>query len=97
MLNVTLDENVEERMEALGLKDAQMKERLVQEAVRAALRRLEEHELAEAEARVEQFFQEALRGQSIELTDEVWQDILAAKPEDVDPNSLAIPPGWRPR
>lgn len=97
MLNVTLDETVERRMEALGLRDARLKERLVHEAVRATLARLEDRELERAEARVEEFFQEALREGSVELTDATWQEILAARPEDLDPNSLAIPPGWPAR
>lgn len=97
VLNVTLDENVERRMEALGVKDAQAKERLVQEVVRAALERLEDTDITGQEAHIEAFLDDAFRGGTLELTDELWQEILAAKPEDAEPGSLAVPPGWQPR
>lgn len=97
MLNITIDEQVEKRMEALGLTDAQTKLRLVQEAIRAALAHLEESEIADQETRIEAFLDEAFEGGTLELTDELWREILAAKPEDAKPGSLAVPPGWQPR
>ena len=36
-------------------------------------------------------------GSRTELTDEVWDEIRNADPKDLDPDSWAIPPGWKPR
>lgn len=53
-------------------------------------------EVAQLRAEVEAVAAAATaEGPSCELTDEDWTEIMSTRPEDVDPMSLAVPPGWR--
>lgn len=92
MLTLVIDSEWERQLEKLSGLDGTPTEDL---ARRLLLRGIEE-ELADLRAQVADVVEEATAsGASRELTGDDWAEILATGPEDVDPNSLAVPPGWR--
>jgi hypothetical protein len=49
-------------------------------------------------AKLDAVVDEALAGESRELTDADWQDLMAGRyKHPFDPESLALPPGWKPK
>lgn len=96
MMTLTLDNELEKRLEALGATTKPVKEQFVRAAITEAVQRIEEQESEAAQwSRVEAELESAFAGPTVELTDAVWDEILSAK-GDPTPGSLAVPPNWKP-
>jgi hypothetical protein len=94
MVTLHIEGEWEHRLEKLSGLDGTPKEELARRLLQKGL----EQELAELRAQVQTVADLARAGgPSRELTGDDWAEIMAARPEDVDPNSLAVPPGWRPK
>jgi predicted transcriptional regulator len=96
MLTLTIDGDLERRLEALGAITEPVKAQFIREAIVEAVQRIEEQEADAARwARVEAGIEDAFAGPTMELTDALWHQVLTAD-GDPSPGSLALPPDWKP-
>ncbi len=67
-----------------------------QAALREELQALEAIERRALGGRLEALMRSWFDGPSKVMTESDWRDIKNTRPEDVSPDSWAIPPGWMP-
>jgi predicted transcriptional regulator len=96
MVTLTIEGELEKRLEALGATTEPVKAQFAREAVAEAVHRIEVQEAEAARwSRVEAEIGAAFVGPTVELTDEVWEEILSAEGLPGS-GSLALPPHWKP-
>lgn len=88
-LELSGDDRIALALELVRSLEARQRE----EARRRILEEETEHYTEREVAIIESWFE----GPSEEMTDADWAEIMNTGPEDVDPNSLAVPPGWKPK
>lgn len=94
MVVLEIEGEWEQRLEKLSGLDGTPKEELARRLLERGL----EEELADLYAQVGVIAEQARAGgASRELNEEDWAAIMNTRPEDVDPDSLAVPPGWQPK
>lgn len=80
MVTLIIDGELEERLEALGARTEPVKLQFAREAITEAVRRIEEREDEAARwRRVEAEIESAFSGPTVELTDDVWEDLGASR------------------
>lgn len=85
------DPEIEERLEAIGVQDAEAKERWLREALREALRRRELAERFEAEVR-----KADESGPGRVWSDADWKSLRRGEyVHPPEPENWAVPPGWK--
>lgn len=92
MVVLEIEGEWEQRLEKLSGLDGTPKEELARRLLERGL----EEELADLDAQAGAVAEQARAGgASRELTEDDWAEIMSTRPEDVDPDSLAVPPGWQ--
>lgn len=93
MVTLHIEGKWERRLDKLSGLDDTPREELAYRLLQKGL----ERELVELETELHDVVTQAKKGgPSRELTETDWADIMSTRPEDVAPDSLAVPPGWRP-
>jgi predicted transcriptional regulator len=99
MMTLTIDDELERQLEALGATTESVKTRFAREAVAEAVQRIEERSVEEARfAQVREEIDRAFSGPSREWTGEDWEKLMSGRyRHEFEPGSLAVPPGWLPK